>query len=107
MGEGNTMAGFKNIKRMFAGAPYGQSGGPYGQSAGPYGSTLPGKADGGEVQGVPCVLAGGEYVLAPHEVAYAGDGNMEQGHRVMDDFIKQYRDKSIKTLSNLPGPRKD
>jgi hypothetical protein len=104
MGEGNTMAGFKNIRRMFSGAPYGV-GAPYGQTGGMYGQT--GHADGGSVKGVPCVLAGGEYVLAPHEVHWAGNGDMEAGHRVLDDFVKQYRAKTIKTLSNLPGPRKD
>ena len=35
MGEGNTMAGFKNIKRIFGGTPYGVKGGPYGQGAMP------------------------------------------------------------------------
>jgi hypothetical protein len=104
MGEGNTMAGFKNIRRMFSGAPYGV-GAPYGQTDGVYGQM--GHADGGAVKGVPCVLAGGEYVLAPHEVHWAGNGDMKAGHRVLDDFVKQYRAKTIKTLSNLPGPRKD
>lgn len=107
MGEGNTMAGFKHIRRMFGGAPYGAGASPYGQSGAPYGSALPHKAAGGEETGVPCVVAGGEYVLAPHEVAWAGDGDMETGHRVLDDFVKGYRAKTIKTLSNLPGPRKD
>jgi hypothetical protein len=105
-GEGNTMAGFKNIRRMFSGAPYGGGAAPYGQSEGVYGQ-MPGKADGGSVEGVPCVLAGGEYVLAPHEVAWAGDGDMATGHKVLDDYVKQYRGRTIKTLTNLPGPRKD
>lgn len=105
LGEGNTMAGFKNIRRMFSGAPYGAGMAPYGQTGGMYGQT--GHAAGGAVQNVPCVLAGGEHVLAPHEVLWAGDGDMETGHRVLDDFVKQYRAKTIKTLSNLPEPRKD
>jgi len=105
-GEGNTMAGFKNIRRMFSGAPYGGGAAPYGQSGGVYGQ-MPGKADGGSVEGVPCVLAGGEYVLAPHEVAWAGGGDMATGHKVLDDYVKQYRGKTIKTLTNLPPPRKD
>jgi hypothetical protein len=64
MGEGNTMAGFKNIKRIFGGTPYGVKGGPYGQGAmpygqraglpyeatsAPYGMDLPSKAVGGEL----------------------------------------------------------
>jgi len=107
MGEGNTMSGFRQIKRMFSGAPYGGSSAPYGQAGGPYGSTMPHKADGGEVPGVPCVVAGGEYVVAPHEVAWIGDGDMEKGHRELDDFVKSYRAKTIKTLIKLPPPKKD
>jgi len=108
IGEGNTIAGFKTLKRVFGGAPYGGAGLPYkGSGSGPYGGKLPGKSDGGEVSGVPCVVAGGEHVVAPNEVAWAGDGDMETGHKVLDDFVKQYREKTIKTLKNLPGPAQD
>lgn len=106
MGEGNTMAGFKHMRRMFSGAPYGGDGDvPYGGSEGPYNEPL--KARGGSTQSVPIVAAGGEYVLAPHEVRYAGGGDLDAGHRVLDDFVKRYRARTIKTLSKLPGPKKD
>ena len=106
MGEGNTMAGFKHMRRMFSGAPYGGDGDvPYGGSGGPYNEPL--KASGGSTQSVPIVAAGGEYVLAPHEVKYAGGGDLDAGHRVLDDFVKRYRSQTIKTLSKLPGPKRD
>jgi hypothetical protein len=85
MGEGNTMAGFAHMRKMF-------------QSAG----EGPPHAD-----GVPIVAAGGEYVLSPAEVIYAGGGDLDAGHRVLDDFVKRYRAHTIKTLSKLPGPKKD
>ena len=107
MGEGNTMAGFKHMRRMFAGAPYGGGGGPYGQGDGPYGGDLEGKAHGGSTHHVAIVAAGGEYVLSPDEVRHAGDGDLERGHRVLDEFVKRYRQKTIKTLQKLPGPAKD
>ena len=122
MGEGNTMSGFKQIRRMFSGvpyaggsAPYGRSGipyaggsAPYGQSGGPYNHQVALKANGGEVDnGVPVVVAGGEYVIAPHEVAWAGDGDMDAGHKALDDFVTGMRAKTIKTLKSLPGPKKD
>lgn len=50
-GEGNTMAGFKVMHRLFGGTPYGGSGGPYGQGDGPYGEALQNKASGGRVNG--------------------------------------------------------
>lgn len=124
MGEGNTMAGFKHMRRMFGGspysgdtapysgtsAPYGQSDSdqPYEASGGPYNEPLPGKASGGEHTGsVPIVAAGGEYVLSPKEVMMAGGGDLETGHRVLDDFVKRMRAKTVETLKNLPGPKKD
>lgn len=100
MGEGNTIAGFKHMRRIFGGAPYGQSSGPYGSSIH--------RADGGQVDPpVDIVAAGGEYVLAPHEVAWAGDGDQDLGHKVLDDWVKTMRTRTIKTLSNLPGPKRD
>lgn len=105
-GEGNTIAGFKHMRRVFGGAPYGTGSAPYGQDSGPYGEKIQGRAAGGKTSGVPIVAAGGEYVLAPHEVQWAGDGDLDTGHRVLDDFVKTMRARSIKTLKNLPGPKK-
>lgn len=109
MGEGNTMAGFKHMRRMFSGNPYGgAAGAPYGGAPGaPYGEPMPHKAEGGEVDSVPIVAAGGEYVLSPDEVRMAGEGDLELGHKVLDQFVKRYRAETIKTLKNLPGPKKD
>ena len=122
MGEGNTMAGFKQMKRIFGGTPYGggkqpynvkggpygmSSDMPYGQGAGPYGGELPGKAEGGETDSVPIVAAGGEYVLSPEEVRMVGQGDLEVGHKVLDEFVKRYRKETINTLKKLPGPKKD
>ena len=107
MGEGNTMAGFKHMKMMFKGMPYGGSSKPYGYSSGPYGQTI-GRASGGGVNdAVPIVAAGGEYVLSPDDVRKAGDGDLEMGHRVLDSFVKKMREQTVKTLKNLPGPKKD
>ena len=107
MGEGNTMAGFKHMKMMFKGMPYGGSSKPYGYSSGPYGQTI-GKASGGDVNdAVPIVAAGGEYVLSPDDVRKAGDGDLEMGHRVLDSFVRKMREQTVKTLKNLPGPKKD
>ena len=108
MGEGNTMAGFKHVKRMFGGTPYGGGSGPYGQSGGPYGAEMEHRAMGGEADGgVPIVAAGGEYVLSPHQVVEAGEGDLDIGHKVLDEWVKRMRKQTIKTLSTLPGPKKD
>ena len=108
LGEGNTIAGFKHMRRIFGGMPYGGGETPYGGSGGPYNEPLEHKAAGGEVdKGVPIVAAGGEYVLSPKQVTQAGDGDMERGHRVLDQFVVRMRDKIVKTMSKLPGPKRD
>ena len=121
-GEGNTMAGFKHLRRMFKGnpyaqgkhpygghskAPYGQGDQPYGGSPGPYGEAIQSHKRGGKSDGVAIVAAGGEHVLTPEEVLYVGDGDMAMGHRVLDECVKRWRQQTIKTLSNLPGPKRD
>lgn len=120
MGEGNTMAGFKQMRRMFTGTPYKASGTPYTGGSDMYGqapsdvpydprgeSYAPSKARGGSTGTVPIVAAGGEYVLSPKQVMEAGNGDLDMGHRVLDEFVKRMRFKTIKTLKALPGPKKD
>lgn len=84
MGEGNTMAGFRSANKVFG-----------EQQESP------------EDQPVEIVAAGGEYVISPENVARIGGGDLDVGHKNLDDFVKQYRAKTIKTLSKLPGPKRD
>ena len=111
MGEGNTVAGFKVAKGIFGQPFYGQksagSGMPYRGSGLPYGATAPHRADGGEVDSVPIVAAGGEYVIPPEDVVKIGHGSMDDGHKILDQFVEKMRAKTIKTLKKLPGPKKN
>lgn len=66
-----------------------------------------GMADGGATEGVPIVAAGGEYVIPPEDVVHIGGGDLDHGHKILDSFVKKMRQKTIKTLQNLPGPKKD
>lgn len=106
MGEGNTMAGFKVAKDIFSQPFYG-SGKPYGASGLPYGASSPHKAEGGEVDTVPIVAAGGEYVIHPKDVVHIGNGSLDDGHKILDHFVLQMRKKTVNTLKNLPGPKKN
>jgi hypothetical protein len=36
-----------------------------------------------------------------------GNGDLETGHRVLDEFVKRMRKETVKTLQNLPPPKKD
>ncbi len=92
LGEGNTMAGFKYLNHVFGargGAPRGYA---QGGNVGPL---------------VPIIAAGGEYVIHPMAIEELGGGNLDAGHRSLDDFVKTFRAKTVKTLKNLPGPAKD
>lgn len=115
LGQDNTMAGFETIKQMFGAS------GPYGvkpmkirraRGAGKMHQMM--RADGGLTEGaatgdgdvVPIVVAGGEYILSPEEVAQVGGGDIGHGHEILDAWVKANRKQHIKTLSKLPGPAK-
>jgi len=121
-GEGNTPAGFKVMNRLFGGQPYDGKPRPYGsgdkpynaktdqpydQSDSPYNVDIQNRARGGKAPHVPVVVAGGEYSIPPHIVTQIGDGDMERGHRVLDQFILRSRKELINTLRKLPGPARD
>lgn len=55
----------------------------------------------------PIVAAGGEYVIPPSVVVALGGGNIDRGHRLLDDFVVFARKDLIKTLKKLPGPKRD
>jgi len=87
IGEGNTEHGFKIIDHMVNKRMHGEA----------------------PDQGAPVaiVAAGGEYVIPPLAVYNWGDGSMDKGHQLLDGWVKLERQKTIKTLKNLPGPKKD
>jgi hypothetical protein len=79
---------------------------PYGKSM--YTPSIgSGYASGGSTDAVPIVAAGGEYVIPPHDVMHLGGGDLDHGHKILDAFVKKMREKTIKTLQRLPGPKKD
>jgi hypothetical protein len=101
LAEGNTEAGYDVIKRMVNEAK--SKGGRVGMQDkyGLHGHFHEPKSV------VPCIVAGGEYILSPDEVEAFGDGDINAGHKVLDDFVKSQRKKHIKTLQKLPPPAKD
>ena len=112
LGEGNTMAGFKVVKSLFdvpdvtKGVPGVRAPGLSGSPGAPV-EGMPHKADGGSTSSVKIIAAGGEHVISPEAVARIGKGNLDDGHQILDHFVKQVRAGTIKKLSRLPGPKKD
>lgn len=87
IGEGNTETGFAILDHMMKSRSQGEA--PKMGAA------------------VPIVAAGGEYVIPPIAVVHFGGGEMDRGHKALDEWVKSERAKTIKTLKQLPGPKKD
>ena len=84
MGEGNTMAGFKAANRTWGKQRL-------------HGDETP----------TEVIVAGGEYIIDPHNVASIGGGDINIGHDELDKFVELARDDLIQTLKKLPGPKRD
>jgi hypothetical protein len=56
---------------------------------------------------VAIVAAGGEYVIPPDAVRGFGDGDLDAGHKALDEWVKSERAATIATLKKLPAPKKD
>ncbi len=123
IGEGNSLSGLKVLNHMFSGSPRNAPLAPYTATAGPYGSQMPSAVPGRGVgiphpialarggkaavgSPAPVAVAGGEFIIHPDDVAKVGGGDIHKGHRILDQFVRDYRAKTIKTLQKLPGPAK-
>lgn len=102
IGQGNTMSGASSLNRLFKMGPYG-SAAPQMPSASPRRRFASGGAVG---EPVDIIAAGGEYIVPPEKIAEIGGGDIARGHDVLDEMVKHIRQKSIKTLKKLPGPKK-
>jgi hypothetical protein len=105
LGEGNTKAGSDVLSKMFTHSAYGLK--PMTQKAQKFHfDGFKKLADGGEADHTPIIAAGGEYIIHPDIVKHVGEGNMSQGHRLLDKFVLHTRAQHIKTLKKLKGPKK-
>jgi hypothetical protein len=118
LGEGNTLAGSKILDNMFQSAPFGTKiptaranlkipALSFSKTTQPQASAHGGRTYNMNSKPVPIIAAGGEYVVHPDVVSKLGNGNMDEGHEYLDNFVKYVRAHTAKTLQNLPGPRKD
>ena len=125
--QGNSLAGHVALTKLMESLPLLPDESPYGASFPklPKGKTIPGivpqhhlmnaslgeskggKVDGKDNEPIPIMAAGGEHVVVPEYVRRLGLGNLERGHRILDEFVKEVRKRNIKELQKLPGPVKD
>lgn len=106
LGEENTLAGLKVLGEMFPSSVQSDleevSGGD--QMARDRGGYV---VDGAEGDLVPIIIAGGEFVVHPKDVAEIGGGDIARGHKELDKWVLSRRKKQIKTLQKLAPPAKD
>lgn len=110
LGQGNSNAGANIVNRMFKMGPYGS--GPSQLS----GMKPPGArlnltskkkfARGGESDPTPIIAAGGEISIPPHAIAERF-GDLDKGHKALDQWVIDTRKQHVKTLRGLKPPKKD
>jgi hypothetical protein len=114
LGEGNSLAGARVIEESLNSGPHGipMPRGARGNTM-PRGARLPKEeAKGGGVQDapgqrrIPVLLSHGEFQVSPHHVRNLGSGNINNGHRILDEFVKEVRKRTISKMKSLPGPAK-
>lgn len=90
MGEGNSLAGKKQIADMVAKVPKSK------------------RAQGGLAgrKMVDVDLSGGEIVLPPHVVEHIGHGDYEHGANTLDERVLAIRKQNIEEQARLPGPKR-
>lgn len=107
LGQGNSLSGGQILDRMFNThiRPHRPNIPRPPKLAGQF--AFGGFADGGESHGVPIVVAGGEYLLHPDQIAEIGGGDIDKGHDALDHWVTTTRKEHVKTLNKLPPPRRD
>lgn len=92
MGEGNTLAGFEKLAKMFP------------KSAKAHKEDTPAKrASGGKV---PIYAADGEFAIHPDDIKDRW-GDLDLGHKILDHWQTSERQNHIHTLKNLQPPAQD
>lgn len=119
LGQGNTLSGAHAMGMAMRAGPGGISlpSGPHKTMALPHPPR--GFAEGGEPEfeghaikvakggcpgGVKCIVAGGEWIMAPHEVQAVKPYKGKTGHEAVDAWIVDRRALDVKKLKGLPGP---
>lgn len=127
LGEGNTLAGASVMDRMMHSNPYGIQSDKAPRGNGPPRAPAPFKGDpsslpssitgplearGGNIksqqhrsEGVPIIVAGGEMLYYPGTIIKKF-GDLDKGHQTLDKFVVKARQKTIKDMRGLKGPKK-
>ena len=112
IGQGNTIAGGHAFDAMLHKGPYGMKL-PIPKISGtlPKPNAMPRVVAphhytrGGRTKGtVPTIVAGGERIVSPEEVARLSGGDYKKGHEMLDRWVLEARKHALKVTKKLPGP---
>jgi hypothetical protein len=110
LGQGNSNAGAAIVNKMFKMGPYGSGpsrlSGMHAPSAKLNLTSKQKFARGGESRPTPIIAAGGEISIPPHAIIDRF-GDLDRGHKALDQWVVATRKKHVKTLRGLKPPRKD
>lgn len=116
LGEGNSLSGARVMQDALSSGPWGSGLSRIAHGSGPPRSSLPRPpriAKGGGVQKgakdgqpVPVMLSHGEFVIPEDQVRAIGKGNQKAGFKILDEFVKEARRRTIEKMKKLPGPAK-
>lgn len=106
LGQGNSLAGANLVYKMFKMGPYGMSLPSVRGAGGGRGRKR--FAEGGAAGApTPIIAAGGEIVIPPEKIAERFGGDIDRGHRELDEWVVKTRKQHIATLRGLKPPKKD
>lgn len=106
LGQGNSLSGADIVSKMFKTGPYGmpQTKMKAAKTAKPKKMKF---ADGGSAgEPTPIIAAGGEIVLSPDQII-GRFGDLDHGHKALDQWVLDTRKQHIKTLKSLKPPKVD
>jgi hypothetical protein len=114
IGQGDTNSGIKVWNAILRSMPYGVNPPSRGQSnaprpprlQSPQGQARGGKSDGQPGGKVPVIVANGEVLVHPADVARFGNGDVKKGHKVLDSMVLAQRAKTRAELGKLKPPVK-
>ena len=109
LGQGNTLAGSNIMEHILKTGPWATTNMPLrhgrGVPSAPRAFHPQAKKGGAEHKPTKIIAAGGEYLIEPDIVRAIGGGDIDKGHKLLDNMIRTIRKQVAKQMLKLPGPK--
>jgi len=109
LGQGSTMSGANIFNHILKTGPWATQNLPLHHGSGtpraPATFHQQAKKGGAEHKPTKIIAAGGEVVVSPDDVRAIGGGDIDKGHKLLDNMIRTIRKQVAKQMLKLPGPK--